>query len=131
MRSPGATCALSAYGLALLLAAGCSRSEFVTVAGDVTWNGAPLSGGEVIFIAEDKRIQPAAGQLKDGTFEFLSKPGKMRVEVQAVRKTGKLHPIHGFELTEVFIPARYNAESVLTAEVTHDGDNRFTFDLTE
>lgn len=122
---------LSACAWTLLLAAGCSRSEFVTVTGDVTWNGAPLSDGEVIFIAEDKRIQPAAGQLKNGTFEFLSKPGKMRVEVQSVRKTGKRHPIHGFELTEVFIPARYNAESELTAEVTQDGENHFTFKLTE
>ncbi len=131
MRGIRATGLVATCGLTALVAAGCSRSEFVTVAGDVTWNGAPLSDGEVIFFAEDKRIQPAAGQLKNGTFEFLSKPGTMRVEVQAVRKTGQRHPIHGFELTEVFIPVRYNAESELTAEVTRDGENRFTFNLTE
>jgi len=131
MRNPRATSLLSAYGMAVLLAAGCSRSEFVTVTGVVTWNGAPLTDGEVIFIAEDKRIPPAAGKLTDGTFEFLSKPGKMRVEIQAVRKTGKLHPIHGFELTELFIPTRYNSETALTAEVAADGDNHFTFNLTQ
>ena len=131
MRNRRPTSFVSASALVLLLAAGCSRSEFVTVAGDVTWNGAPLSDGEVIFTADDKRIQPAAGKLKDGKFEFLSKPGKMRVEVQAVRKTGKKHPIHGFDLTELYIPARYNTETELTAEVTQDGENRFTFNLTE
>jgi hypothetical protein len=119
-----------ACGLAAL-AAGCSKSEFVTVNGVVTWNGAPLSGGEVIFVAEDRRIPPAASQLKDGNFEFTTKPGKARVEIQAVRKTGKRHPTKGFELTEVYIPARYNTESTLTADVTRDGDNRFTFDLSE
>ena len=131
MRRPLATSTWLTCGLMMLLAPGCSQSEFVPVTGTVTWNGAPLTGGEVIFTPDDKHIPPGAGQLKDGAFEFLSKPGKMRVEVQAVRKTGKRHPIHGFELTELYIPARYNTETELTAEVTQDGENRFEFDLKE
>lgn len=129
MRSPLATSTLWACGLMMLLAAGCSQSEFVPVTGTVTWNGAPLTDGEVIFTPEDTHTPPGAGKLKDGAFEFLSKPGKVRVEVQAVRKTGKRHPIHGFELTELYIPARYNTETELTAEVTPGGANNFKFDL--
>jgi hypothetical protein len=114
-----------------LLSAGCSQSEFVPVTGTVTWNGAPLSDGEVIFIPEDGRTAPTAGRLKDGKFEFMSKPGKMRVDIQAMRYTGEVHPTKGYKITELYIPAKYNAETVLAGEVTRDGENHFTFELTK
>jgi hypothetical protein len=131
MRALLAKSLLGAWGLSSLLCGGCAESEFVPVNGNVTWNGAPLSDGEVLFIPEEKGLPPGAGRLKDGTFHFMSRPGKMRVDIQAMRKTGKRHPVRGYEITELYIPARYNAESELAVEVTRDGENEFQFDLKE
>ena len=52
-----------------------------------------------------------------------------RVELRAKRKTGKRSQF-GREGTEESLPARYNSQSELTAEVTTDADkNVFAFDL--
>jgi hypothetical protein len=110
--------------------AGCSESEFVTVTGNVTWNGAPMPVGEVVFYPADNRTSPSAGKVESGAFEFDSKPGLMRVEIQAVRETGEIHP-DGYKITELYVPPKYNTQSELSAEVTRDGENHFTFDLKE
>jgi hypothetical protein len=117
--------ALAAGGL------GCSQSEYIEVTGTVSWKGAPVEVGEIIFAPTDKAITPAAGRIRDGDYKVLAKPGKARVEIQAVRKTGRRDPQEGFEITELFIPRRYNEESQLEAEVTEDGENEFNFNLTE
>jgi len=113
------------------LALGCSRSEFVEVTGSVSWQGKPVEIGEIIFAPLNKSVAPAAGRIRGGKYKLLAKPGKARVEIQAVRKTGQRDPREGFEITELYIPRRYNEESELEAEVTADGDNRFEFALTE
>ncbi len=87
--------------------------------------------GEVVFVPTDNRTSPSAGKIEQGAFAFPTKPGTMRVEIQAVRETGEIHPTEGYKITELYVPARYNTESELTAEVTRDGENHFTFDLTE
>lgn len=115
----------------LALAAGCSRSEFVEVTGTVTWQGKPVEIGEIIFSPLNKSVAPVGGRIRDGAYRLLAKPGKAQVQIQAVRKTGKRDPKEGFEITELYIPRRFNDESELEAEVTLDGDNRFAFDLTE
>jgi hypothetical protein len=117
--------------VAAMLCLGCAESEYVPVSGVVTWNGAPMPSGEVIFVPADNRTSPSAGKIQSGAFEFVAKPGPMRVEIQSVRETGEIHPTEGYKLTELYVPPRYNAQSELTAEVTRDGDNHFTFDLTE
>ena len=36
----------------------------------------------------------------------------------------------GLQPREQYVPARYNSETTLTSEVTADGENAFTYDLT-
>jgi hypothetical protein len=115
---------------ALACHAGCSHSDLVEVTGKVTWEGKPVDVGEIIFHPVDASITPAAGRIRAGQFRFLAKPGKKRVDIQAVRSTGKRDPKEGFEITELYIPARYNAETELEADVTPDGENHFEFALT-
>jgi hypothetical protein len=126
---PSEVAAILAFGLAA--AAGCSRSEFVEVTGLVAWKGQPVEIGEIIFTPHDQSLAPAAGRIRGGSYKLLSRPGKMRVSIQAVRKTGKRDPQEGFEITELYIPRRYNEESELVADVTADGDNHFDFKLTD
>ena len=108
---------------------GCSRSELIEVTGKVTWEGQPVETGEIIFHPVDASATPAAGRIRGGDFKFLTKPGKKRVDIQAVRKTGKRDPKEGFEITELFISAQYNAETELEADVSADGENHFEFAL--
>jgi hypothetical protein len=125
----------AALRLALLLTAlgmsGCSRSDMVEVSGNVTFNGAPVPHGEIIFFSSDPSIAPAAGKIAEGDYRFMSRPGVMRVEIQAARSTGKHDPVDGFLISELYIPARYNTASELSADVTLDGENRFDFPLTD
>ncbi len=113
------------------VAAGCSRSDLVEVSGAVAWKGQPVETGEIVFLPANKSIAPAAGRIRGGRYKLLSKPGKMRVEIQAVRKTGKRDPREGFEITELYIPAKYNSNSELAAEVDAEGKNEINFQLTE
>jgi hypothetical protein len=110
---------------------GCSGSELVEVAGTVTWEGKPVETGEIIFHPVDTSVTPSAGRIRGGAFSFMAKPGKKRVDIQAVRKTGQRDPKEGFEITELYIPERYNSETELEVDVTHDGDNHFEFALTK
>jgi hypothetical protein len=113
------------------LAGGCSRSDLVEVTGAVTWEGQPVETGEIIFHSVDPSITPAGGRIRGGEFKVLTKTGKKRVDIQAVRKTGKRDVKEGFEITELYIPSRYNAETELEADVTADGENHFEFALTK
>jgi len=122
---------LAAVSWAVAAAAGCSPSDMVEVTGSVSWNGQPVEVGEIIFAPLDKTRAPTAGRIRGGAYKLLAKPGKVRVEIQAVRKTGKRDPREGFEITELYIPRRYNEESELLAEVTADGENHFNFKLSE
>jgi hypothetical protein len=79
----------------------------------------------------DKSIANVGGKLVDGNFKLRSKPGKMKVYIQAVSWTGKWDPVEKCEITEMNIPARYNDKSQLNVEVTRDGDNHFEFALAE
>jgi hypothetical protein len=112
-----------------MLYAGCSQPDMVEVSGTATWEGQPMPSGEIVFHPTDRAIPPAAGKIVDGEFKFFSKPGTMRVEIDAARKTGERDPIEGFEITELYIPAKYNRSSELKAEVTLDGENHFDFAL--
>jgi hypothetical protein len=117
-------------GGGLLMFAGCAHSDLIEVTGQVTFDGKPVETGEIIFHPVDTSLTPAGGRIRGGQYKLLTKPGKMRVDIQAVRKTGKRDPLEGFEITELYIPARYNAETELTADVTREGENRFDFQLT-
>lgn len=107
---------------------GCSRSETVEVAGTVTWEGKPLSGGEIVFVPDDRRSTVGAGKIVDGAYNLHVKPGKKRVEIQATRETDRRSE-SGLKIFELYLPRRYNKDSELTADVTVDDENEFNFDL--
>jgi hypothetical protein len=119
-------------GLATFLIFGCGNpSGKVNVSGTVSWEGQPLSKGDITFFNSEDGNAAGAGRVKDGRYSFVCKPGKMRVEINADR----FLPGAGVDETtparEQYIPDRYNAKSELTAEVTLDGKNEFDFSLTE
>jgi hypothetical protein len=114
-----------------LLLSGCGPGgpETYQVTGSVTFDGQPVSNGEIVFFDTDPSVGPDAGQVDQGKFNFLAKAGSKRVEIRASRPVPGMTDMSGQPLTDNFIPAKYNDATTLTATVTADSPNRFEFDL--
>ena len=124
----------AAAGVAPLISGCGNRSESgkVTVTGTVKWNGTLLQDGNIAFVLLEKDHLAGSGPIENGQVQFLSLPGKMRVEITASRATKNAGTNEkGPPPFEQYIPERYNGISELTAEVTLDGKNHFDFSLTE
>jgi hypothetical protein len=120
-----------ALAAAVLPAHGCTRGpRTYPVSGTVTLDGQPLPEGEILFVPVDGSTGPDPGKVKDGRFELQARAGKKRVEVSAARiLPGGARGAGGEPVPEEIIPDRYNTRSVLTAEVSPEGVNRFEFPL--
>jgi hypothetical protein len=133
-------CLAALLGLGLLvLLAGCSRSTGrLSLEGTVTFDGAPLAEGSILFLPQGNTTSPTCGgRISQGRFSILPKDGAacgtFRVQITAVRNTGRklTRPMDGQQMdkTEQFIPARYNQNSELTATVGDKDPNQFEFVL--
>jgi hypothetical protein len=129
-RSFGLAVALA--GLALVYLGGCGgpRAErSVTVSGTVNLDGQPLKEGEISFVPDPNDGKPpGVAKVSDGKFSGPSRPGKKKVEIHSRQPTGKKLST-GEPVMEDKIPAKYNTNTTLTADVTESGPNEFTFDL--
>ena len=111
---------------------GASPPEQAVVHGRVTYRGKPIEQGKIVFhpIAPLK-ARPAGTEIVKGSYEIKENGpvlGKHRVEIQAYRKTGRKVPdLMGdasipnrplVDETVPILPASFNVESTLTAEIT-------------
>jgi hypothetical protein len=127
-------CATAALG-------GCGQeSTRLAVEGQVTFNGAPLPDGKISFTPLAGTSSPTAGAtIRDGNFAVPRdkglRPGSFRVEIRAVRATGKTmrDDLSGDVIVtkESYIPKRYNDASELVAEIKAGEHNTLQFALTE
>lgn len=122
----------------LLLLVGCGGDRRQPLEGTVTLDGKPLDEGAISFVPLPGATGPTAGaNIAAGRFSIAADqgtfPGTFRVEITAKRKTGRqvLSDTAGgmVDQYEQFLPARYNRESQLTANVK-EGANRVEFRLT-
>jgi hypothetical protein len=117
------------------MAAGCGSDVEKTypVSGTVTLDGEPLADGEIYFVT------PATGQIdilsiENGKFAGEAKAGSRRVEIRAYRVIeAQAADMPGYdpgESKENYLPAKYNDESTLNAEISADSPNdNLTFEL--
>jgi hypothetical protein len=119
--------------MCLLLAteAGCRHSGAVTfpISGTVSYNGKPLPDGAIVFLPESGPSAADAGAIHDGRFAFSAHAGKKKVEIRATREVGPVNRTMGARDKQSYIPAQYNSQTTLTAEVVPDGSKQFVFDL--
>ena len=132
-------------GLGLALAAlglGCGKGgNHASIHGQVTLDGKPLEHGSILFVPiQGAKGVPTGGPITNGSYELLGPGGPAigvnRVEVQAVRKSGKMvqdpYAPKGqgkfIELEVGAVSPRFNAGSILKAEVK-PGDNTANFDV--
>jgi hypothetical protein len=136
-RSRLAALLMAALAVGLLAMTGCNHGPGrYALDGTVTLDGQPLEQGNIRFTPESGTGGPiAGGEISTGKFSIPAKggtfSGRFRVEITATRQashkvpsrmTGELAPA-----MEQYLPACYNTESTLRAEVSQTGDNRFVF----
>jgi hypothetical protein len=125
--------------LPLLSGCGGVRADRGAVGGTVKLDGKPLQEGSVLFTpVEGTRGSAAGGKIVNGRYELSAKTGpaigRNRVEIRAMRKTGKMVPKAFGRPGEMVpekveaIPPRFNSKSELNVEIK-SGDNTADFDV--
>tara|TARA_R110002095_G_scaffold1429_3_gene7320 strand:+ start:1696 stop:2190 length:495 start_codon:yes stop_codon:yes gene_type:complete len=136
--------------LLLLSCLGCSgakedpRGDRIPVSGLIYYDGDPLTSARILFISESPEGKvKSAGIVREGIYQIPEQggpvAGKARVEIyptypeleeleqlkKEAKKQGKLFK----DPSSVKIPAAYNKNSKLTADITKDGKNTFEFKI--
>ena len=114
---------------------GCKDNSRIPVEGTVSINDSPLEDG---YLRIYSNHGPSAGsQIKDGKFQISSEkgvlPGEFRVEITAIRATGrKVRDVGSAKMVDEllqYLPPRYNSDTELKMTVTEEGPNTSSFDL--
>jgi hypothetical protein len=131
--------ALAALGLLMAGAPGCGDgSGRVAVSGRVTVDGQALESGVIAFLPAEGTKGPAAGaEIKQGAYSVGRQggplPGTYRVEIKGTRKTGRQikdsFSTAMVDEIEQFLPAKFNTESELSAEIKPGGSDSLDFTL--
>ena len=129
--------------LLLSTANGCGETgpDRAEVQGKVTFDGTLVESGTIGFVPIEGAVGPVTGgAISGGAYHLAESEGPVigphRVEIRATRKTGQQvkagegadDPDAMVDEIEMFIPANYNSQSTLTADV-QPGANEFNFDL--
>jgi hypothetical protein len=112
--------------------AGESGPQMYPVQGTVSFDGTPVENGRILFRRVDGDQRGFSGEITNGRYELNAEPGSMTVEITASRIIPGEFDTSNDEPEpkgEMYIPAKYNAETELTAEVKASGDNNIPFDL--
>jgi hypothetical protein len=138
LRPRGWFTAMLVAGL-LSTSVGCGDGK-VRVQGTVTFDGKPVERGVISLDPADGKGSNTGGEIANGRFdlsrEAAAAPGKKIVRIRAFRSTGRkiesgppAPPGTLVDEIEAFIPARYNDNSTLTAEIIPGKVNEVNFDL--
>ena len=115
----------------MALGAGCGPTPTPkgSVSCTVTLDGKPLDQGEVSFVTPG--LPPELVAVHDGTFQGKVTVGSHRVEIRAYRpgKPYFMGPTKMDPSPENYLPARFNSESTLTADVTAAGPNEYKWEV--
>jgi hypothetical protein len=115
-------------------AGGCSRGgpRLYPVTGSVNFDGKPVEEGDIIFSAVDGS-RSAGGKIEGGTYTLEATAGKYKVQILAMRDIpGEIredNPGEKIQAREQYIPAQYNTETTLEANVEPGSKDDIDFDL--
>jgi hypothetical protein len=134
---PRRTIDLLTLVLALTACTGCGNGKYAAN-GEVTFNGQPVEDGTISLEPVDGNGPSTGGKIVAGKYDLsgpaATSPGKKRVRIAAVRKTGRktvdsFSPSVKLDETEPYIPGIYNTRSTLSCDVVADRPNRLDFHL--
>jgi hypothetical protein len=115
---------------------GCKAQRAASVHGKVTLDGEPVALGNIVFLSTGSGPK-AAAPIEQGAYSIPAKdklsPGSYRVEISWRKPTGRqvasADPGIMIDETREAVPAKYNTDSTLTAEIG-SGDVQKDFELT-
>ena len=115
--------------LALVFVCGCGATQTQPVSGIVTMDEKPLAGVKVIFAPAEGGRRNSVGKTDEtGAYSLVytvrdngAIAGKYKVLISK-KKTVKEREVET-------LPTKYNRKSILEANVTASGDNKFNFNL--
>jgi hypothetical protein len=125
-------CSLIVSAFVFAALAGCESGPVLTnVKGTIERDGKKMETGKIAFVQQG--IAQDILDVKDGVFEGKAKVGKAKVEIYSYRQ-GKIPEMYKdtkdkSQFMENIIAPAYNSESKLTADITKDGTNEFTFSV--
>ena len=112
------TCWAATLALALAAASCSSENALVSISGNVTLDGTPLSEGDILFTPADPQFGAEAAKIAAGAYQASVRPGKNKVQIRATRPVaGKKGPM-GEQLIEDYVPAKYNDRSDVSIDVS-------------
>jgi hypothetical protein len=109
-------------GFATPFFVGCGPAKAM-VNGEVTVNGKLLKNGVIVFAdAEGSKGDSVTASIQDGKYQLTTTLGKKTVQISAPIVIDKRKEFEGpdaqwVEITEEWLPDRYNAKTELTYEV--------------
>jgi hypothetical protein len=125
---------LASVTAVFLIGCGPSGLKLNPVSGTVTFDGEPLPEGRIQFRAVEGDQRAFSGAIEQGRYTVETMPGKMAVEITASRiipgKFDESNPGEKAPVGEMYIPARYNSATELTAEIPSGGVKQLDFTLT-
>lgn len=122
-------CCATAFFIWLLAGCGSGEPNTYRVIGTASWENAPIPEGDIIFSPVDGASAPQAGKIAAGRYEVRATPGKKRVEIYATREGRQADPVMNAKPREQYIPAKFNAQSTLSADIQAADSNEFDFNL--
>jgi hypothetical protein len=124
-------------GAALLIpmipGCGPAAPTTVKVSGTVTLDANPMPDGDVFFKGDESKN--ATFKISNGAFSGDCQPGNYRVEIMAYKEEARqpdatgYAPPTGSSNKVNYIPAEFNSNSTLKAEVKTAGPNDFKFEV--
>jgi hypothetical protein len=120
-------------GLTIAGCGGGSPQGRLAISGQVTFEGQPLDQGSIQFTPLDSESGISGGAIiQNGSYTIEAEkglaPGKYRVRIFSAEASGEAEEMPGMseEAPKERIPAQYNVESTLEADVSGD---KTTFDF--
>lgn len=125
---------------ALLLFTGCDQKR-ISIHGLVNFDDKPVGEGSISLEPADGQGPTTGGKIVDGKYELTGDaaplPGKMKVRIMGMRKTGR--KVQGASLAsttpividevEHYIPSIYNKQTTLVCDVSREGPRQIDFKL--
>ncbi len=116
--------------------AGCAAESISSVHGKVTLDGELVANGSIVFLPKSGTGKKAAAAIEQGLYSIPAAdkllPGAYRVEINWRKPTGRqiasADPGIMADETREAVPAKFNSESTLTAEIA-SGDVEKNFEL--
>jgi hypothetical protein len=131
--------------LSLSILAGCNSNNpqgRVSVRGEVTLDGKPLTQGDILFssLPGTTPMVSTGSQIKNGTFSLSAEHGLIPDQVYSVQfrsveevpgtRKETSNPMETTVETRNLIPAKYGVDSKETVTATKKSPNVFRFELT-